>query len=142
MSYEPDVLSFSCNWCGYAGADQAGANKIQYPTNVKILRVMCLGRVDTSHVLQAFKNGYDGIMLIGCHIGDCHYVSGNINAFKVVQSLHNIMKILGIEQERLIIREVSSGEGPLFAKVATEFVDKLKELGPTPFSQNKLEKAG
>ena len=103
---------------------------------------MCLGRVDTSHVLQALKNGYDGVMLVGCHIGDCHYVSGNINAFKVVERLQNILKILGIEQERVAIREVSAGEGPLFAKVTTEYVQTIRELGPTPFSKNNLKKVG
>ena len=142
MSFEPDILSFCCNWCGYAGADQAGANKIQYPTNIKILRVMCTGRVDTSHILQGLKNGYDGIMIIGCHVGDCHYVSGNISAIEVVERVRKILKILGIEQERVEFNEVSAGEGPLFAKVTTEYVQTIKELGPTPFRQSKLEKAG
>jgi coenzyme F420-reducing hydrogenase delta subunit len=134
MSFEPDVLGFACNWCGYAGADQAGMNKMQYPANIKLLRVMCLGRVDTNLVLEAFQKGFDGIMLVGCHIGDCHYISGNKNAVLVVERLKNILHYLGIEPERLRIEEVSGGEGPLFVKVVTEFIEKLKELGPSPLT--------
>ena len=134
MSFEPDVLGFACNWCGYAGADQAGMNKMQYPANIKLLRVMCLGRVDTNLVLEAFQKGFDGIMLVGCHIGDCHYISGNKNAVLVVERLKNILHYLGIEPARLRIEEVSGGEGPLFVKVVTEFTEELKELGPSPLT--------
>jgi len=134
MSFEPDVLGFACNWCGYAGADQAGMNKMQYPSNIKLLRVMCLGRVDTNLVLEAFQKGFDGIMLVGCHIGDCHYISGNKNAVLVVERLKNILHYLGIEPERLRIEEVSGGEGPLFVKVVTEFIEELKALGPSPLA--------
>jgi F420-non-reducing hydrogenase iron-sulfur subunit len=132
MSYEPDVLGFACNWCGYAGADQAGMNKMQYPANIKLARVMCLGRVDANLVLSAFEKGFDGILFVGCHIGDCHYVSGNKNAVLVVERLKKILHYLGIEPERLRIEEVSGGEGPLFVKVVKEFVDELKALGPSP----------
>ena len=134
MSFEPDVLGFACNWCGYPGADQAGTNKMQYPANIKLVRVMCLGRVDTNLVLEAFRKGFDGVMLIGCHIGDCHYVSGNKNAVLVVDRLKNILHFLGIESGRLKLEEVSAGEGPLFVKVVTEFVEKLKGLGPSPLA--------
>ncbi len=134
MSFEPDILGFACNWCGYAGADQAGMIKMQYPANIKLLRVMCLGRVDTNLVLEAFQKGFDGIMLVGCHIGDCHYISGNKNAVLVVERLKNILHYLGIEPERLRLEEVSGGEGPLFVKVVTEFIGKLKELGPSPLT--------
>ncbi len=132
MSFEPDVLGFACNWCGYAGADQAGANKMQYPANIKLVRVMCLGRVDANLVLEAFEKGFDGVTLIGCHIGDCHYVSGNKNAVLVVERLKDILRYLGIEPERLRLDEVSAGEGPVFVKVVTEFIDELKALGPSP----------
>ena len=132
MSFEPDVLGFACNWCGYAGADQAGMNKMQYPANIKLLRVTCLGRVDAGTVLDAFGKGFDGIMLVGCHIGDCHYVSGNKNAVLVIERLKNILHYLGIEPGRLRIEEVSGGEGPVFVKVVTEFIDELKALGPSP----------
>ena len=139
MSFEPDVLGFACNWCGYAGADQAGMNKMQYPANIKLLRVMCLGRVDTNLVLDAFKKGFDGIMLVGCHIGDCHYISGNKNAVLVVERLKNILHYLGIEPERLRIEEVSGGEGPLFVKVVKEFIEELKDLGPSPLDISDVE---
>jgi len=132
MSFEPDVLGFACNWCGYAGADQAGMNKMQYPANIKLLRLMCLGRVDTTLLLEAFRKGFDGVLLVGCHIGDCHYVSGNKNAFIVVEQMKNILHYLGIEPERLRIEEVSGGEGPLFVKVVKEFIEELKALGSTP----------
>ena len=138
MSFEPDVLGFACNWCGYAGADQAGMNKMQYPANIKLLRVMCLGRVDTTLVLEAFQKGFDGVMLIGCHIGDCHYVSGNKNAVLVVDRLKNILHYLGIESGRLKLEEVSAGEGPLFVKVVTKFVEELKKLGPSPLTMSNV----
>jgi len=134
MGFEPEILGFACNWCGYAGADQAGMNKMQYPANIKLLRVMCLGQVDTSLVLEAFRKGFDGVMLVGCHIGDCHYVSGNKNAVLVVEQLKSILHYLGVEAERLRIEEVSGGEGPLFVKVVTEFMEELKGLGPSPLT--------
>ena len=134
MSFEPDILGFACNWCGYAGADQAGMNKMQYPANIKLLRVMCLGRVDTTLVLEAFQKGFDGVMLIGCHIGDCHYISGNKNAVLVVDRLKNILHFLGIESGRLKLEEVSAGEGPIFVKVVTKFVEELKAMGPSPLA--------
>lgn len=132
MSFEPEILGFACNWCGYAGADQAGMNKMQYSANIKLLRVMCLGQVDTNLILEALRKGFDGIMLIGCHIGDCHYVSGNKNAVTVVEQLKKIMDYLGLGPGRLRIEEVSGGEGPLFVKVVGEFMEELKQLGPSP----------
>ena len=134
MSFEPDVLGFACNWCGYAGADQAGMNKMQYPANIKLLRVTCLGRVDGKLVLEAFETGFDGILLVGCHIGDCHYVSGNQNAVLVIDRLKNLLHTLGIEPERLRIEEVSGGEGPKFVQVVTEFIDQLQAMGPSPLA--------
>lgn len=137
MSFEPDILGFACNWCGYAGADQAGTNKMQYPVNIKLLRVMCLGRVDMTLLLEAFKKGFDGVILIGCHIGDCHYVSGNKNAVLVVERLKGILHFLGIEPERLRLEWVSAGEGPIFVKVVKHFVNEIKELGPSPLALNR-----
>ncbi len=134
MRFEPNILGFACNWCGYAGADQAGMNKLQYPANIKLIRVMCLGRVDTSLVLEAFDKHYDGVLLVGCHIGDCHYVSGNKNAVLVVDRLKKLLDIIGIEPERLRIEEVSGGEGPKFAAVVKDFVKQLEITGPSPVS--------
>lgn len=132
MSFEPDILGFACNWCGYAGADGAGMNKLQYTTNIKLIRVMCLGRIDPAFVLEAFEDGYDGVILVGCHIGDCHYISGNKNAQIVIENLKNILSTMGIGESRLRIEEVSSAEGPKFAQVVTEFNEELKQLGPNP----------
>jgi F420-non-reducing hydrogenase iron-sulfur subunit len=132
MSFQPDILGFACNWCGYAGADGAGMNKLQYPTNIKLVRVMCLGRVDPAFMLRAFEEGYDGVILIGCHIGDCHYVSGNKSAVEIIDNVKGILKKMGIGEERLRIEEVSSGEAPKFAEVVNDFCDKLTRLGPNP----------
>lgn len=135
MSYEPDILGFCCNWCGYAGADGAGQAKLQYPTNLRIIRVMCLGRVDPSFILRAFEDGYDGVALIGCHIGDCHYVSGNINAQDVVERVRGILDTMGLGRSRLRMEEVSSAEGPVFAEVANAFKDELVAMGPSPLKK-------
>jgi len=135
MSFEPDMLGFACNWCGYAGADGAGQAKLKYPANVKIIRVMCLGRVDASFMLRAFAEGYDGVILTGCHIGDCHYVSGNKNAVEVVKSVKQILNTLGLGEARLRLEEVSSAEGPKFAEVMNQFREELVQLGPNPLKQ-------
>ena len=141
MSFEPDILGFACNWCGYAGADQAGSNKMQYPANIKLVRVMCLGRVDTTLILEGFRKGFDGVILIGCHIGDCHYVSGNKNAVLVVDRLKGILRFLGIDPGRLKLEWVSAGEGPIFVRVVKQFVEELKELGPSPLAQSAVAPA-
>ncbi len=132
MSYEPDILGFACNWCGYAGADGAGQAKLQYPTNFRIIRVMCLGRIDPGFIMRAFEDGYDGVALIGCHIGDCHYVSGNVNAQEVVKHVQGILDTMGLGGKRLRIEEVSSAEGPVFAEVVNAFKEELVEMGPNP----------
>ncbi|MDH7500553.1 MAG: hydrogenase iron-sulfur subunit, partial [candidate division NC10 bacterium] len=112
---EPMVLGFACNWCGYAAADQAGMSKIQYPPNIRLLRVMCLGTVDPQLILDAFAKGFDGVILFGCHLGECHYVSGNQNALLVVERVKKILRILGLGEGRLRMEEVSAGEAPRFA---------------------------
>lgn len=140
--FEPDILGFACNWCGYAGADGAGMNKLQYPANVKLMRVTCLGRVDSTFMLEAFEQGYDGVILVGCHIGDCHYVSGNKNAVDVVGNVKKILDLMGLGGNRLRIEEVSSAEGPKFAKVVTEFTEELSKMGPNPLKNTKDEKSG
>ena len=132
MSFEPDILGFACNWCGYAGADGAGQAKLKYPANIKIIRVMCLGRVDAAFMLRAFEKGYDGVALIGCHIGDCHYISGNKNAVDVVKNVKQILDTMGLNGARLRLEEVSSAEGPKFAAVVTSFRQELIGLGPNP----------
>lgn len=136
--FEPIVIGFACNWCGYAAADQAGMSKIQYPTNIKLARVMCLGTVDPYLIINAFTRGFDGVMLIGCHIGECHYVSGNKNAAWVVERLKKILNIVGLREERLRIEEASAGEAPKFARVVKDFIQQLKPLGPNPLRRTGL----
>jgi len=129
--FEPHLLVFCCNWCSYAGADLAGVSRFQYPPNIRVIRVMCSGRVDPSFVLKALKNGADGVLVSGCHIGDCHYITGNEYTQERFERLHNILiKQLGIDPKRVRLEWVSASEGKRFAEVITEFTNQIKELGP------------
>ena len=129
--FEPNILGFCCNWCSYAGADLAGVSRFQYPPNIRIIRVMCSGRVDPSFILKALKNGADGILVTGCHIGDCHYITGNEYTQERFERLHNILiKQLGVDPKRVRLEWVSASEGKRFAEVITEFTNQIKELGP------------
>ncbi len=129
--FEPTILAFCCNWCSYAGADLAGVSRFQYPPNIRVIRVMCSGRVDPSFVLKALKNGADGVIVTGCHIGDCHYISGNEYTKERFERLHTILiKQLGVDPKRVRLEWVSASEGKRFAEVITEFTNTIKELGP------------
>ena len=129
--FEPHILVFCCNWCSYAGADLAGVSRFQYPPNIRVIRVMCSGRVDPSFVLKALNNGADGVLVSGCHIGDCHYISDNEYTQERFERLHNILiKQLGIDPKRVRLEWVSASEGKRFAEVITEFTNQIKELGP------------
>ena len=129
--FEPNILVFCCNWCSYAGADLAGVSRFQYPPNIRIIRVMCSGRVDPVFVLKALKNGADGVLVSGCHIGDCHYITGNEYTQERFERLHNILiKQLGVDPKRVRLEWVSASEGKRFADVITEFTNQIKELGP------------
>jgi len=129
--FEPNILVFCCNWCSYAGADLAGVSRFQYPPNIRIIRVMCSGRVDPSFVLKALKNGADGVLVSGCHIGDCHYISGNEYTQERFERLHKILITqLGVDPKRVRLEWVSASEGKRFAEVITEFTNQIKELGP------------
>ena len=139
MSFEPEILAFCCNWCSYAGADLAGVSRYQYPPNVRIIRVMCSGRIDPEFILHAFQKGIDGVMVIGCHIGDCHYVSGNLEAEKKVKMVKRLLEIVGFESDRLALEWVSAAEGLRFSRLITDFVEKVRLLGPNPM-RNKEEK--
>ncbi len=131
-SFEPIVLCFACQWCSYGAADLAGVLRIQYPPNIRIIRVPCSGRVDVLHILKAFRNGADGVIVTGCLIGDCHYIDGNVKAKDRVNVMKKSLKTLGINPERLEIGFASSSEGQKFASMMTNFVDKIRELGPNP----------
>jgi len=131
-SFEPIILCFACQWCSYGAADLAGISRIQYPPNVRILRVPCSGRVDVLHVLKAFHNGVDGVIITGCLIGDCHYIDGNVKARSRVEVMKKSLPALGINPERLEIDYASSSEGQKFATMMTNFVEKIRKLGPNP----------
>ena len=134
MSFEPKIVGFLCNWCSYAGADLAGTARIRYAPNVRIIRVMCSGRVDPTFVLKAFKEGADGVLVLGCHFGDCHYIEGNHKAARRMPLLKRMLGQLGIEDERVRLEWVSASEGERFAQIVNDMTEKLKELGP--FSSN------
>lgn len=129
-SFEPRILGFLCNWCSYAGADMAGVSRFQYPTNLRVIRVMCSGRVDPTIVLEAFINNMDGVMVLGCHPGDCHYITGNYYTEKRMDTLQKFLKIIGVTPERLILDWVSASEGERFANLIRGFVEKIKGFGP------------
>lgn len=128
--FEPNIVGFACNWCSYAGADLAGTSRIKYPTNIKIIRVMCTGRVTPAFVLKAFQNGADGVLVAGCYPGDCHYISGNLKCEKIMETTWKLIDILGIGRGRLCLEWVSASEGGRFADVVTEFTEQVRELGP------------
>jgi heterodisulfide reductase subunit A len=131
-SFEPIILCFACQWCSYGAADLAGVSRIQYPPNVRILRVPCSGRVDVLHVLKAFQKGADGVIITGCHIGDCHYIDGNLKAKDRVDVMKKSLGAIGIDPKRLEIGFASSSEGQKFATMMTNFVEKIRKLGPNP----------
>ncbi len=128
---EPRVLGILCNWCSYAGADLAGVSRFQYPTNIRTLRVMCSTRVTPHILLEAFRSGIDGILVGGCHIGDCHYITGNYYTEKRMALAKSLMQESGLAPERLSFHMVSASEGKRFAEVVTEFVATIKDLGPS-----------
>lgn len=130
MNFEPKIVGFLCNWCSYAAADLAGTSRMKYPPNVRIIRVMCSGRVDPAFILKAFAYGADGVLICGCHPGDCHYLEGNYKAARRIPLLKRALKQLGIEEERIQLEWVSASEGARFATIVKEMTDKLKELGP------------
>jgi len=131
--FEPRIVGFLCNWCSYAGADLAGVSRFQYPPNLRIIRVMCSGRVHPSHIMEAFKDGADGVLVAGCHPpNDCHYISGNLKAQRRVALLKRLMSQLGLEPDRLRLEWISAAEGDKFARVIREMVAEIKELGPNP----------
>jgi F420-non-reducing hydrogenase iron-sulfur subunit len=130
--FEPRIIGFLCNWCTYAGADLAGTSRIQYPPNIRVIRLMCSGALDPVYVIKALLEGADGVLIGGCHPGDCHYQSGNYKARRRVAILQSILNQMGFEPERVWLRWISASEGRYFADTVTEMVAKLKELGPNP----------
>ncbi len=128
--FEPRIVGFLCNWCSYSGADLAGVSRMKSAPNLRIIRVMCSGRVDPSFILRAFQLGADGVLVGGCHLGDCHYQEGNAKALRRVTLLKRIIRDFGIDERRLRLEWISAAEGEKFATVSTEFTAQIRALGP------------
>ena len=132
--YEPVIIAFCCNWCSYAAADAAGTSRIQYPPNISIIRCMCSGMVHPNYVMDALTQGIaDGVLICGCHPGDCHYQDGNLRAESRAEAINLLLEDFGLEQERFRLEWVSASEGPKFAKIAEEMTDTIREVGPNPY---------
>ena len=138
MTFEPKILGFLCNWCSYAGADLAGVSRIQYPPNMRVIRVMCSGRVDPVFIFKALLTGIDGVFVLGCHPGDCHYLEGNYEAEKKFIMVQKFLKMVDFDK-RIRLDWVSASEGVRFAKVVTEFIESIRELGPSPLSGENID---
>ncbi len=130
MTFEPKIVGFLCNWCTYTGADLAGTARLKYPPNVRVIRVMCSGRVDPTFVLKALQSGADGVLICGCHPGDCHYQEGNYKALRRYLLLKRLIKQFGIEPERVRLEWVSASEGERYTEVVKEFTEQIRQLGP------------
>ncbi|HDM23351.1 methyl-viologen-reducing hydrogenase subunit delta [archaeon] len=129
--FEPKIVAFLCKWCASAGADLAGVSRLEYPPNIIPITVPCSGRIDPQFILQAFKEGADGVLVGGCHTpGDCHYINGNFKCFKRVTLLKKMLRQFGIDERRLRLEWISATEGKKFARVVKEFVEELRKLGP------------
>ena len=133
MEYEPKIIAFVCNWCTYAAADLAGTSRIQYPPNVRLIRLMCSSAVDPIYIMKSVLNGADGVLIGGCHPGDCHYQNGNYKARRRVAILKSVLKSVGIPEERVWLRWISASEGKKFADTISDMVSQLKKMGPSPF---------
>ncbi len=128
--WQPKILAILCNWCSYAGADLAGVSRIQYPANIRVVKVPCSGRVDPLFIMKSLQSGYDGILISGCHPGDCHYISGNYVARRRFALLKPLLEFIGVEPDRVQFSWISAGEGERFAQVVTKVTEDVKKLGP------------
>ncbi|MBN2521858.1 MAG: hydrogenase iron-sulfur subunit [Bacteroidales bacterium] len=130
MAFEPAIVSFLCNWCSYTGADLAGTSRIPYAPNLRTIRIMCSGRIEPTFVLKAFREGADGVLMCGCHPGDCHYQEGNYKCLRRYQLLQKYLEQMGIKKERMRLEWISASEGKQFAALANEFTETIRKLGP------------
>lgn len=135
--FEPKIVGFFCNWCSYAGADLAGVSRMKLPPNVRVIRVMCSGRVDERLISKAFVAGADGVLVCGCHPGDCHYQRGNLNARRRVTGLKPFLELIGIGEDRLRLEWISASEAPKVVETAASFTKTIKELGPSPLNRRQ-----
>ena len=129
-NFEPKIVAFVCNWCSYAGADKAGGQKLDYPSNIKLVRVMCSGRVDPQFAMKAYVEGADGVMVLGCHEGDCHYRNGNMKALRRFKIFEKMLVQFGIDKDRFMLDWVAAGESNKFQEVTTLMNERVKKLGP------------
>ncbi len=130
-NWDPKIIAFFCNWCTYGAADLAGVSRLQYPPNIRVIRVPCSGRISPKFLLSAFREGADGVWVSGCHPGDCHYIEGNYHARRKFLLFRNLLEHMGIEADRLQFSWISSAESTKFQKVATDVVESVKKLGPS-----------
>ncbi len=137
--FEPRIVVFACNWCAYAGADLAGVSRMQYPANIRMIRTMCSGRFDPGFALEAFSKGADGVMILGCHPGDCQYLEGNLKAEKRAATTKRLLEAIGMDPERLWLRWVSASEGGKFVEYVKEFVEAIRAKGPSPMGRGRFE---
>jgi len=135
-AFNPRIVVFACNWCSYAGADTAGVSRIQHQPYFRMIRVMCSGRIQPAFVLRAFEKGADGVLVSGCHFGDCHYIFGNERAVEQFEKTMKVVKLLGIDERRLRLEWISAAEGSRFAEVIDEFTDRVRAIGPSPFASS------
>ena len=136
-NFEPKIVAFCCNWCSYAGADLAGTSRMQYSPNIRIIRVMCSGRVNPLFVIKALSIGADGVLVLGCHPGDCHYIEGNYKTMRRIPLLKKMLKQFGIEEERVRLEWVSASEGARFAEVTNDFTQTIRRLGSISLNGSK-----
>ena len=141
-SFEPKIVAFCCHYCAYTAADLAGSMRLQYPPNVRVIRLPCTGKVDVLHLLKAFEDGADGVYVAGCMEGDCHFINGNFRAKKRVQYAKKLLDEIGFGGDRLEMFNMSASMGPRFAAVATEMVERIKKLGPSPLKKLQHKKDG
>ena len=134
-NWKPKIIAIICNWCSYAGADLAGGARIQYPPDIRAVRVMCTGRIDPLFILKAFQDGADGVLVSGCHFGDCHYLEGNYKAAKRMFLLKSVLKNIGLDDKRLRMTFVSASEGAKWGMVMEDVVKTISELGPSPLKE-------
>ena len=139
MTFEPKIVGFLCNWCSYTGADLAGTARIKYAPNIRSIRVMCSGRIEPTFIIKALYEGADGVLIAGCHPGDCHYQEGNYKALRRYRMLKRILPEYGVEPERVRLEWVAASEGERFANIVDEFTDQLRELGPLGIKDSLAE---
>jgi F420-non-reducing hydrogenase iron-sulfur subunit len=137
METEPVILAFCCHYCAYAAADLAGSMRLQYPSNVRVLRLPCTGKIEVNYILTAFEHGIDAVIVAGCLEGGCHFLEGNLRARKRVERAKQLLKEIGLEPERLDMFNLSSAEGPRFAEIVNEMNRRAKQLGPSPLRTDK-----